>query len=165
MSSNRRIRSSRANGALSRGAITPEGRAHSSQNAVRHGFTARTLVLGNESQADFEALVAAHIEYWSPANLIEMNLVKEMVAATWRQQRMWKVETAAYDLKMEKQEKEVEKEFLEIDAAGRQSIAINALIEESKAVTTYIRYESRMVRIYDRAFTRLQQLKNSQNDR
>jgi hypothetical protein len=93
-----------------------------------------------------------------------MDLVEEMVAAKWRQRRMWAIETAAYDLRMELQETKVAVDFINIHAAGRQCIAIDSLINESKTVTTYIRYESRMNRIYDRAFTRLEKLKNSQNE-
>jgi hypothetical protein len=164
MSSDRRIQSSRANGAKSRGPITPEGRARSSQNAIRHGFNATSLVLGNESADEFEELFVSYIEYWQPANPVEMDLVEEMVAAKWRQRLMWAVETSSYELKMERQEAQVAKEFVRIHAAGRQCIAIDTLINESKTVTTYIRYESRMNRIYDRAFTRLQELKKSQNE-
>jgi hypothetical protein len=164
MSSNRRIQASRANGAKSRGPVTPEGRTRSSLNAIRHGLTARCLVLGNESVANFEALLASYVDYWKPANDIERDLVEEMVAAKWRQHRIWKIETAAYDMKMERQEKEVEKEFAEIDAAGRQSIAFNSLIDDSNVVDTYVRYESRMSRIYDRAFARLEKLKKSPNE-
>src|SRR3981081_2605014 len=104
MSSNLQIQASRANGAKSRGPVTPEGRARSSQNAIRHGFNAQTLVLGNESPDEFEKLLLSYIARWQPADAVEMDLVEEMVAAKWRQRRMWGVETAAYDLRMEQQE-------------------------------------------------------------
>jgi hypothetical protein len=164
MSSDRRIQSSRANGAKSRGPVTPEGRARSSQNAIRHGFNAQTLVLGNESADEFEELLLIYIEYWQPADPIEMDLVEEMVAAKWRQRRMWGVETAAYDLRMEQQEAKVAVDCINIHAAGRQCIAIDSLINEANTVALYLRYESRMNRTYDRAFTRLEKLKNSQNE-
>src|SRR3981081_4466397 len=101
MSSNRRIQASRANGAKSRGPVTPEGRTRSSLNAIRNGLNARCLVLGNKSDSNFEALLATYVDYWKPANDIERDLVDEMVAAKWRQHRIWKIETAAYDMKME----------------------------------------------------------------
>ena len=45
----------RANGAQSRGPVTPQGRAASSRNSLRHGFTAASMVLPTESRQDFQS--------------------------------------------------------------------------------------------------------------
>ena len=66
MSSLRRINSSRANGARSRGPITPEGKERASANALRHGLLAECVVLENESNQCFDDLVTQHIERFAP---------------------------------------------------------------------------------------------------
>ena len=45
--------SARINGAKSRGPKTEAGRQRSSQNALKHGLTAETLVLPTEDPAEF----------------------------------------------------------------------------------------------------------------
>ena len=62
-SSNARAEASRQNGAKSRGPKTPEGRARSAQNALKHGMRAQKhLVLPDEDGAEFRALEAALVE-------------------------------------------------------------------------------------------------------
>ena len=62
----------RANGAKSRGPITPEGKARSSQNARRHGLFARHVLLPNESSAEYQDLLRTHLERFRPQTPIEM---------------------------------------------------------------------------------------------
>ena len=93
MSTLRRIIASRANGALSRGPSTPLAKQHSAQNARRHGLLARCTVLDDESREAFDALMEQHIERFQPADGIELGMVEEMVAATWRQRRSIAMET------------------------------------------------------------------------
>jgi hypothetical protein len=55
-----RAEASRRNGAMSRGPKAPEGKARSSQNALKHGFRAQKhVVLPGEIATEFEALEAA----------------------------------------------------------------------------------------------------------
>ena len=111
MSKLTKAESSRINGAKSRGAVTPEGRANSSMNAVRHGMTAKTLILCNENQDQFLEIMNAYFDYFQPSNQIEVDLISEMVAARWRLRRVWRYETAILDLEMDAQAPDFEKAF------------------------------------------------------
>jgi hypothetical protein len=68
MSSLRRIHSSRANAARSRGPITAEGQERSSANAIRHALLATCAVLENESGPCFDDLVTQHTQRFAPAD-------------------------------------------------------------------------------------------------
>ena len=60
------------------GPTTPEGKAKSATNSLRHGLTAKAVVLPTESREEFQALLAAHVERFQPADSIEMDLVESM---------------------------------------------------------------------------------------
>ncbi len=111
MSSIVRITSSRANGAKSRGPVTPEGKrisaanaAHStgpvtpeakarvSQNAITHGILAKSVVLANECPLSFEHSHAALRDELQPRTYIDNELVEIMAAAHWRRKRAWCIE-------------------------------------------------------------------------
>src|SRR4029077_5819829 len=78
----------RANGAKSHGPVTPEGRSASSRNSLRHGFTAKSVVLPTESSEDFQELLDSYIAQFHPQGGVEMDLIQAMAAARWRLQRM-----------------------------------------------------------------------------
>ena len=87
MSSDLKTQSARANGAKSRGPATPEGRAKSSRNSLRHGLSAKSVLLPAESHEQFQLLLDAHIQQFQPANPVEMDLVEAMAVARWRLRR------------------------------------------------------------------------------
>ena len=57
--SEKRIQAARANGAKSRGPITPEGKARSSRNATTHGLLSQYVVIPGEDPAGFQRLSIA----------------------------------------------------------------------------------------------------------
>ncbi|MGB9072896.1 MAG: hypothetical protein WCC22_09505 [Terriglobales bacterium] len=71
MSSLLKIRSARANGALSRGPVTLEGLARPSQNALKHGLASRPIILCNESGSEFHQLREAYLQHFNPQTRIE----------------------------------------------------------------------------------------------
>jgi inosine-uridine nucleoside N-ribohydrolase len=109
MSSRQLRKLARQNGAKAAGTKSPEGIKKSSMNALRHGLTAKSLVLTNESQAQFDELLKHYVETYHPASIVELDLVHDMVAARWRLQPTRFLQTATLDLQMDKQEAETRK--------------------------------------------------------
>ena len=145
---------SRINGAKSRGPVTPAGKARSSRNAVTHGLTARDLCLSIEDEAKFKALQTAYIDKFRPQDRVEGDLVNEMVAAKWRQQRLWNIEAADLDFGIEKARDQVA--GANIPPALLAAFAAN---EDNKPLELYARYEARLSCIYNRALRNLRELR------
>jgi hypothetical protein len=89
-----RAEASRRNGARSRGPKTTEGKARSSQNALKHGFRAQKhVVLDDEDAAEFKALEAALIEELAPQGALQSVLARRLAAAAWRLCRADRIES------------------------------------------------------------------------
>lgn len=152
MSSLRRIRASRANGAHSKGPKTPEGKRRSSMNALRHGLLAKCVVLENESRQGFEALVAEHVARFAPADGVDLGFIEEMAAAWWRIRRAWTIETRLVDEALAGQPQSEE---------GARIAAAFAHLAASPQFGLLHRYESRLHRAYQRALHNLLLLRES----
>ncbi len=158
MSSKQKRNQARRNGAKAAGTKSPEGIKKSSMNALRHGLTSKALVLTNESQSQFDELQQSYILRFQPEDNVEMDLVDQMVAAQWRLRRIWCMQTAALDLKMDRQEEEIAKTFTHIDQATRTTVAFTTLANEEKCLETLLRYETQFTRMYQRALNILLRL-------
>jgi hypothetical protein len=146
MSSLRRIRASRANGDLSRGPKTPQGKQRSARNSLRHGLLARCVVLQDECPETFAALLADHIARLQPADGLELGMVEHMAASDWRLRRAWALETRLLDKQIAAQ------------AAGptldRMADAFSGLAE-GPAIALIHRYEARLHLMYQRSLHNL----------
>jgi len=147
MSSLRRIASSRANGARSRGPVTTDGKDRSSANAMRHGLLARCVVLPNESGQSFDDLVTQHTDRFGPLDGVEFGMVEEMAASYWRMRRAWAIENRLM-------EKALQNQPPGEDEAARIAGAFTELAA-SPELNLLHRYETRLHRIYQRALHNL----------
>ena len=147
MSSLRRTISSRANGALSKGPITPAGKSRSSRNATRHGLMAKCVVLENESREGFDSSQSEFVARFAPADAVELGLVEEMLSAFWRQRRAWAIETRIMNNAISAQPPDQDE--LTRLAGGFASIAAQPPLELMH------RYETRLHRIFQRALANL----------
>src|SRR5919106_368869 len=92
-----RAAASRRNGAKSRGPKSPEGKARSAQNALKHGLRAQKhMVLPGESTTAFEALEAALLEELAPEGALQTVLARRVVAAASRLERAEHLEAGLF---------------------------------------------------------------------
>ena len=150
MSSLRRSNSSRANGARSRGPITPQGKQRASANALRHGLLAKCVVLENESNQCLDDLVTQHIQRFAPADGVGFAIIGEMAAANWHMRRAWAIENRLMDQAIRNQPPG--------DGLSRLADAFSQLAA-SPELNLLHRYEARLHRIYQRALNNLLRLR------
>jgi hypothetical protein len=81
------IASNRKNGRKSRGPKTVEGKNVVRRNALKHGLTAKTLVVLGECEADFQAMADRHLAVFQPRNDVELEFCKTFTLAAWRRHR------------------------------------------------------------------------------
>ena len=92
MSSPRRLQANQANARLSTGPQTPEGKARSSQNARKHGLSAREVVIAPQEREEFDDFLASHQDDLQPQGMLEQDLFNQLVLAAWNLRRISRLE-------------------------------------------------------------------------
>ena len=166
MRSDKQHQASRNNGAKSKGPVTPEGKAASSQNAGRHNLcTGELVLLTNEDPREFHRLMEDYIVRFQPIDGVELDLVHKMIAATWREKRVAAMETSLFELEMIRQQPDVDEEYESITPAARQTLALFGTDDTATAAALLFRYGSTARRAFASAFRLLRELQGDRFNR
>jgi hypothetical protein len=140
MSSAARAVANAANAQLSTGPRTEEGKARSSRNAVKHGLTAKQLVIAPGEEDEFAELHDSLLEQLAPEGALEMNLFNMIAHGAWNLNRFRTLE------------------------AQLMANGIDSLLDErtAKALDRLQRYAAANQRSY---FVAMKQLQTVQNNR
>ena len=130
------ITANRANAQLSTGPVTAEGKARVAQNAVRHGLTAKNLVVREDEHDEFETLRQDLHSQIAPEGALESIAFDELLHAAWNLRRFRRLEAEATKGTLE----------------DLKSPETAALLER------LARYQTRAQRAYSRAFAELRTL-------
>jgi hypothetical protein len=87
------ITANRANALHATGPVTPEGKARVAQNALKHGLTAKHLVIRPDEEEEFAALRDALEAELAPQGALETITFREILHAAWNLQRFRRIET------------------------------------------------------------------------
>jgi hypothetical protein len=101
MTSLRQIEANRDNALKSTGPKTEDGKQQSRRNALRHGFTAETVVEPLESQGEYQAFEAAILMEYLPQTPVEQELVRRLASLFWRLRRATSIETGLLRMQSE----------------------------------------------------------------
>jgi len=138
----------RANSQHSTGPRTEEGKARSSQNALRHGLLSRTPVLRSEDQAAYEQHCRQFFDEHRPATPTETQLTQELADTSWRLNRVPALEA----------------ELLNRAAhpANEEAAIAFDIVDAHRAISILSLHSARLSRQFQRA---LEQLREIQSDR
>jgi len=156
MPSERKLEANRRNARLSKGPKTPEGKAAVRFNALKHGLAAEHLVLDDEDRPQFDQLLAAYLAEYQPQHPTEIDLVHQLVAASWRLRRLRTLETALIELRLLDYERAFERDYTNLRPNKRLAYVF---AHDTEEFTTLSRYEGRIERSFYRALHELQRLK------
>ena len=139
----------RANGALSAGPVTAEGKARSSQNARKHDLFTATALLPSEDRRQFESILAAFTDEHQPSTPTEARYIREMADAEFRLLRV------RYSIT------QIQWKTMQTFENPEQSAAeaFEKLANQGKVLQLALRYERHFQRQFDSALKTLLQLK------
>ncbi len=124
--SSKKIEANRRNARQSTGPKTPEGKAKSAQNAMKHGIFVKQLLHGAsaEAVAEMEILVREMQDYYQPVGKLEEMLVEKIVVESARYARI---------LGFEEQELSRANAFFNvaIDRVGRYTTSTNRALSRA----------------------------------
>jgi hypothetical protein len=95
MASSAQLAANQANAQHSTGPRTGEGKARVSQNALRHGLTARHLVIRDDENEEFAALQDSLSSELDPQGAMETIAFQELLHAAWNLHRFRRIEAEA----------------------------------------------------------------------
>ncbi len=156
-----RQEASRANGARSNGPATPEGKAKSSLNALKHGLASNHFcLLENESEEAYKKVVDSYMDTLQPANELEAGLVEEMINCRWKLNRAEVIEATLLDLSLATLEPKLPGYFAKISETGKLALAYRDAVEVSKALTNIERNVTRLSRQFRHAHDKLMEIQD-----
>ncbi|MCU1275410.1 MAG: hypothetical protein JWO48_2841 [Bryobacterales bacterium] len=132
MSTREQRRAARRNSELSTGPVTPEGKAQSRFNAMRHGLCSQQALLPGEDAQALQDLSREFHKSTKPVGVQELYCVERMILSYWRLRRIGALEAEILQTTYEE---------------GRD-----------KRLSLLIRYETSLQRTYDRASAELRNL-------
>ncbi len=148
MASEAQIAANRRNAQKSTGPKSEAGKAKAAQNALRHGLTAKKLVIFDESEDDFAAFHDEMRGTLAPRGPIEEHLAERVILCAWRLRRVSRVEAALMTAGAERR--------LWRPSDRVSDVALDAAFAERGGLTALTRYEMALERAFYRALHELE---------
>ena len=160
MATARQVAANTRNAKLPRGPLSAEASAAVRENAVKHGLTAKHVVMQHEDEADYHELRASIVMEYQPLTPQEHRFADQIAQNYWRLLRCRRVETATFENRLG-----TLKDRLKIDPKAPidndEGISI-CMSNEGRDFDTIRRYETTIERAWYRA---IRELRAAQQER
>jgi hypothetical protein len=161
MVSEAQMAANRLNAQKSTGPRTARGKVALARNALKHGLTAKTVVLFDESKTAFERFHQAQALDFEPRTAGECALVEQIATLGWRLRRASRAEATLVNAEAERRR---ERLAADPEAPLRADISLmfSWLDKDMSALT---RYETAIARQLDRAIATLERFQARRRER
>jgi hypothetical protein len=149
MATQRQIEANRLNAQLSTGPRTPEGKAASSQNALKSGLDANSQFVYGENEGDFSDLQQEYIDRFQPLTPEERFQVDTLIRSEWLLRRLFRADAHLW-------------EYHVIQSSRSDGVPLGEGF--SKASNVFMRLQRRVTlteRSYKEAYAELQRLQSA----
>jgi hypothetical protein len=100
MATIKQIEANRLNAQKSTGPRSVEGKARSSQNALKSGIDAESLIILGEDRAALETLTQEYVERFHPTTPEQRHFVDILIRDDWQLRRLAKVDTQVWEYEL-----------------------------------------------------------------
>jgi len=158
MSTPNRTEINRANAQHSTGPKTPEGKKHSSLNALRHGLTGQIVVMPTEDLQAYQLHLKSFTEEYDPKGATESHLIQALADTSWRLNRVAALETNLLTLGVANAQSPITDAPSEVQDAFS---IVSALESQSKALANLSMHSQRLSRQFERTLIQLRDLQKA----
>src|SRR5580693_8505865 len=141
---------------------TPEGRARSSMNALRHGLTARVVVLPTEDMAAYQAFSKEMMDDLDAQTPVKRQFAQTVTDNQWRINRIRSIEDGMLGMGHYEAAGDFDCPTAEIHSA---MTAARAFRDDSKSFVNLSIYEQRLHRSMKEALRQLKELQTERRER
>ena len=158
-------KANRQNAKKSTGPRTPEGKARSSQNALKHGLLARDAVMADEDPAEYDRQLQILEENLFPKNAIEFELVLQIADSRWRLRRITRIEAGLTTYQYHGTDRSTRERYPDTIVPGRNGenqLLGKSMQDHTQALHNLARYRTMTSRDITRALRMIRQLRKDE---
>ena len=158
-------KANRQNAKKSTGPRTPEGKARSSKNALKHGLLARDAVMADENPAEYDRQLQILEENLFPKNAIEFELVLQIADSRWRLRRITRIEAVLTTYQYHGTDRATRERYPDTVVPGRNGenqLLGKSMQDHTQALHNLARYRTMTSHDITRALRMIRQLRKDE---